>query len=152
MKCLLIETKDKRKFLTHEKNFVQLIEFSKTFNAEMSIVKIAQGEKELLNLEELALAICDQNYQKLQIEYELIETKLGVDKPNVQKVATKVNKYITDQFTKRMTVSLGDLKKKFKQHNLTDAALCNHVRRAKKQLETKGLSFVKISPGIYKAN
>lgn len=52
MNCLLIETKDKRKFFTHEKNFIQLIEFSKAFNAEISIVKLEEGS--VLELEELA--------------------------------------------------------------------------------------------------
>ena len=62
MKCLLIQTKDKRKFFTHEKNFVQLIEFSKTFGAEISMVKLEEGP--ILELKELAPAICDPSYKK----------------------------------------------------------------------------------------
>ena len=65
MKCLLLETKDKRKFFTHEKNFLQLIEFSRTFNAEISVVKMEQTE--LLDLKDLAPAICDAHYKKPKI-------------------------------------------------------------------------------------
>lgn len=153
MKCLLIETKDKRKFFTHEKNFVQLIEFSKTFNAEISVVKMDKGP--LLDLEELAPAICDAGYKKPQINYEVIETKLGKTgraRPNILKTANKVNKYIVDRFTNRASVSLKDLKKRFKQFELSDAALCNHIRRAKKQLESQGLTFVKTGAGTYRVS
>lgn len=150
MKCLLIETKDKRKFFTHEKNFVQLIEFSKTFNAEISVVKMEKGP--LLDLEELAPAICDAGYKKQEINYEIIETKLsksGQARPNILKTANKINKYILDRFSSRASVSLKDLKRKFKQCELSDAALCNHIRRAKKQLEGQGLTFVKTGAGMY---
>jgi len=152
MKCLLIETKDKRQFFTHEKNFIQLIEFSKTFNAEISVVRIDEGP--LLNLEELAPAICDAGYKKTKINYEVIETKLsktGRARPSILKTANKINKHIIDCFMNRTSVSLKDLKNKFKQYNLSDAALCNHVRRAKKQLEKQGLSFVKTGAGSYRA-
>jgi hypothetical protein len=150
MKCLLIETKDKRKFFTHEKNFLQLIEFSKTFNAEISVVRLDQAP--ILDLEQLAPAICDPDYKKNIIKYEVIETKLGsTNRPNILKIANKINNFIVEQFGKKTTVSLKELKKKFKQCGLSDAALCNHIRRAKKQLESQGLEFVKLGAGIYKA-
>lgn len=151
MKCLLIETKDKRKFFTHEKNFGQLIEFSKTFNAEISVVKVEKGQ--LLDLEELAPAICDASYKKPTAAYQIIETKLsksGRARPNILKTAEMINKYIIEQFTSRNSVSLKDLKKKFKKYGLSDPALCNHIRRAKKELEKNGLQFVKIGAGTYK--
>lgn len=153
MKCLLIETKDKRKFFTHEKNFVQLIEFSKTFNAEMSIVKIEKGP--LLELEELAPAICDAGYKKSQINYEVIETKLsksGKVRPDILKNANKINKFILTRLTSRASISLKDLKSRFKQCELSDSALCNHIRRAKKQLENQGWTFTKTAAGTYKAS
>jgi hypothetical protein len=152
MNCLLIETKDKRKFLTHEKNFIQLIEFSKTFNAEISIVKLEEGS--VLELEELAPAICDPSYKKNKIKYEVIETKMskeGKSRPEILKIADKVKFYIQNQFQNGKTVSLKELKTKFKKHKLSDATLCNHVRRVKQDLENKGFIFAKIGAGTYKA-
>lgn len=151
MKCLLIETKDKRKFFTHEKNFIQLIEFSKAFNAEISTVKLESGH--VLELEELAPAICDSDYKKSDVQYEVLETKICNvrSREEILRVAEKVKKYISEQFQKRNTVSLKDLKNKFKKHELTDAALCNHVRRVKSELEKDGLKFLKIGAGQYKA-
>ena len=151
MKCLLIQTKDKRKFFTHEKNYVQLIEFSKTFNAEVSIVKLEQGV--VLELEQLAPAICDPSYKKSNAQYKLIETKLATEgrtRPEILKIASKVKKYVSDEFHKRNSVSLKELKKRFKKHKLTDAALCNHVRRVKQELEKEGFQFEKIGAGTYR--
>lgn len=151
MKCLLIQTKDKRKFFTHEKNYVQLIEFSKAFNAEVSIVKLEQGV--VLELEQLAPAICDPSYKKPNAQYEVIETKLATEgrtRTEILKVAGKVKKYVSDEFQKRNSVSLKELKKRFKKHKLTDAALCNHIRRVKQELEKEGFEFEKTGAGTYK--
>lgn len=152
MKCLLLETKDKRKFFTHEKNFLQLIEFSRTFNAEISVVKMEQTE--LLDLKDLAPAICDAHYKKPKIPYEIIETKLESSRKarnEILKVADMVNKHILEQFSQGLDVSLKGLKSKFKRYRLTSATLCNHMRRAKIQLEKQGLKFSKIGAGTYRA-
>ena len=154
MKCLLIETKDKRKFFTHEKNFIQLIEFSKTFNAEISTVKLEEGV--ILELEELAPAICDPGYKKPKTQYEVIEARMTTDnsllrsRSEILKIANRVKKYISDQFKNRNAVSLKQLKNKFKRYKLSDAALCNHIRRMKQELEKEGFQFTKINAGEYK--
>jgi hypothetical protein len=153
MNCLLIETKDKRKFFTHEKNFIQLIEFSKAFNAEISIVKLEEGT--VLELEELAPALCDPAYKKPKVQYEVIETKMsteGRSRTEILRIADKVKKYVNEQFQNRNTVSLKELKKRFKRYKLTDAALCNHVRRVKSELEKEGFKFLKLGAGQYKVN
>lgn len=151
MKCLLIETKDRRKFFTHEKNFVQLIEFSKTFNAEVSVVRLEEGP--VLELEQLAPAICDPAYKKPKVQYELIETKLTKNhrtRNHILRAAKQIRKYITDKFQTREVVSLKELKRKFKRHKLTDAALCNHIRRVKEELATQGYKLVKVGAGKYR--
>ena len=56
-KCLMLKTRDNRKYFTHEKNYDYLIEFSRTFGAEVSVVEVEEAE--VLDLEELAPAICD---------------------------------------------------------------------------------------------
>jgi len=153
MNCLLIETKDKRKFFTHEKNFIQLIEFSKAFNAEISIVKLEEGS--VLELEELAPALCDPTYKKPKVQYAIIETKMSIEgrsRAEILRIADKVKKYVNKQFQNRNTVSLKELKKRFKRYKLTDAALCNHVRRVKSELEKEGFKFLKLGAGQYKVN
>jgi hypothetical protein len=151
MKCLLIQTKDKRKFFTHEKNFIQLIEFSKAFNAEISIVKLEKGS--ILELEELAPAICDPEYKKTNAQYEVIETKIEKkDRSRAETliIANKVKKHISEQFKKKNVVSLKEVKKKFKQYKLTDATLCNHIRKTKLELEKEGFEVSKLNAGQYR--
>jgi hypothetical protein len=153
MNCLMIETKDKRKFFTHEKNFGQLIEFSKTFGAPISLVKIKTGP--VLELEELAPAICDANYQKPRINYQLLETKLSTNyrtRPNIIKAASKIKQYIVTKFKTDEVVSLKDLKNKFKRCQLSDTALCNHIRRVKDEMQKKGYTFIKVGGGKYQLN
>ncbi len=71
--CLMIKTKDKRKFFTAEENYLPLLEFSKLFKAEMSIVKVRDAE--ILDLEQLAPALCDANYIQPQPKECEIMTK-----------------------------------------------------------------------------
>jgi hypothetical protein len=149
MRCLLLQTKDKREFLTNEKNFKQLIEFSKTFKAKILIVNIISGP--ILTLEELAVALCDKNY-KPEFNYEFVENKISipaVKRQQILKKAQKVNKYILDQFLSGKVVSLSSLKAKFKNLNLSDATFCNHIKRAKDILAQKGLQVKKIKIGQY---
>lgn len=151
MKCLLIETNDNRKFFTHEKNYGQLIEFSKAFNAQISTVKIEKGP--VLELEELAPAICDPTYNKQNYEYEIIETKnprRTKGKSN-QEASILIIKYLEEKFTSKQEVSLEELKKKFINYNLSDATLRNHFSKTKTRLENDGYKFEKVKVGTYKA-
>jgi hypothetical protein len=149
MQCLLIETKDNRQFLTHEKNFIQLIEFSKHFKANISLVKIDNGE--ILDLEQLAPAICNSNYKKNKIDYKVIETKMKCSKRKIiTSNSTKVQKEIKNKFLQREIVSLKEIKKIFKKLNLTDATLCNHMKKVREDLCKEGYSFVKLGAGKYR--
>lgn len=151
MRCLLIETKDKRKFFTHEKNFVQLIEFSKAFNAQISTVKLEEGT--ILELEELAPAICDPTYKKTDVQYKLLETKLNKEtrsRKDILKAAALVKNHVEAKFFTRQSVSIKDLQKKFKKYEFTDAAMRNHIKKIMSDLETKGFKFEKTAVGTYK--
>jgi len=151
MKCLLIETKDKRKFITQEKYLHQLVEFSKTFGATISIIE-AEDVKPL-KIEELAPAICNQNYKNERLKYEVLETKIKKEVKNrhkMLKTASKIQEYIYGKFLQKETVSLKELKKRFKRYELTDAALCNHVRKTKESLEKQGHTIQKVGGGMYR--
>jgi hypothetical protein len=69
-KCLLIKTKDKRNLFTEKKNFGQLIEFSKTMGAKISVVKA--DNPDILSIEELPPAICNSNYRP-RTPFEILE-------------------------------------------------------------------------------
>jgi len=148
--CLMIQMKDNKKFFTHEKNFPQLIEFSKIFNAEISTVQIP-NEAEVLDLEELAPALCEKKSQKT--DYKIIEIKLGPRKKsrkNILSTSKGIQKHIEKSLLKGNVVSLKQLTQKYKE--LTSACLCIHFRKIRGHLEKQGYTFVKVGGGKYKLN
>ncbi len=144
--CLMIETKDHKKFFTHEKNFPQLIEFSKTFNTEISKVQIP-SEVEVLELEELAPAVCEKKSQK--IEYTILETiKHRSKRKGILSRAKKIQKHIQQTLLSGKIVSLKELNKKYK--GLTSACLCNHFKLTRENLRLQGYGFIKVGGGKYR--
>lgn len=151
MNCLMIETKDRRKFFTHEKNFPQLIDFAKTFDAEISVVKLEEGQ--VLDLAELAPALCDAGYRRPRSSYKVLETKLAPrtnSRSTILRNAEKINSYVMERFLSGETVSLSELKEKFRKHKLTTACFCNHVRRAMDELKKDGMEVEKLGAGKYR--
>lgn len=149
MKCLLIELKDKRKFFTQEKNLPQLLEFCKSFKASIKVVQMTGGE--VFDLEKLVFAICDPSIKTPKVEYQIVETKIAASKrQETLTLAKKIQKFIAEQFIKRKNVSMKLLKEKYKTLGLSDAALCNHLKKVKTNLEQQGLRITKIGAGTYK--
>lgn len=144
----MIETKDKRRFMTHEKHLLQLIEFAKTFSANLFLVR---SEDNPLEMNDLVSAICSTNYDLPTYHYEIVSavTYKPKTRKNVIKNAQQIKMYIEDKFKNKEIVCLKELKKKFKKYNLSTAALCNHVKRVKTQIEKQGYKIKKISSGKY---
>ena len=151
----MIKTKDNRHFFTYQKNFPQLIEFSKTFGAEISVVKVKEAE--VLYLDELAPAFCDASYCH-KPDYDLIEVKIAEFKkigPKAPKskrtrtleVAAQVRSHVLQEFLSGNVVSLHRVLKKFKTLNLS--TVCNHIRTVKQQLDGEGYEIKKIGAGKY---
>lgn len=140
-KCLLIETKDKRQFFTHEKNLVQLIEFSKTFDAQMSIVKLEKGT--VLELEELVPAICNSEYKDQKTEYEILENKSNNKISNSQKIKI----FIEDEFKNNRKCSLNELRNKFSDEPSNNLSI--YMNNVKTKLKKNGFNFKKINVGQY---
>ncbi len=153
-KCLMIETKDRRRFFTHPNNYEHLIEFGKTFGAELSVVKVE--EPEILDLMSLAPALCDSSFKisKNQI-IEIIETKLPKDKKKRRSLlqqASEIKGWIKRQFLTGKAVRLKDIKEHYKNYNLTSQAFCNHLADVRKNLESEGFEVRKIGHGSYILN
>jgi hypothetical protein len=150
-KCLLIKTKDKREFFTHEENYPQLIEFSKTFQAEISIVKVENAP--ILDLAELAPLFCKAQFNDCY-DYEIVKSLLP--KKNARKTsiknASKIRKHIEDEFLKGATVSLKKLKQKYAKYYLSDSCLCNHLQAVRQLLIHNGYTVEKISGGTYRVS
>jgi hypothetical protein len=137
--CLLIETPDHRKFFTHEKNYPQLLEFSNTFGAEISLVQAE--DPDILTLEKLAPALCDPNY-KQKVAFELVKP------PATKKKAREASQLIRTWIKKQMTtpgttLNVGRIQKAFPQLSLTKAAFCNHFKIAREEMAEAGYKIAK---------
>jgi len=84
MKCLMIETKDNKKFLTYNKNYKHIIEYAKAFNAKIYSVKTNTDQK-ILDLGKLVIALCDKNYKIKDFNFEILDTKLNNKKIKIIK-------------------------------------------------------------------
>lgn len=73
IKCLLIETTDKKQYFTLIKNKKQLKEYCRAFKAKMFIVKAEIKKEQVLDLPKLVPALCDKNYISKNIEYKIIK-------------------------------------------------------------------------------
>ena len=111
--CLMLKTKDQRTFFTYEKNYIPLLEFSRLFKAEISIVSVQEAE--VLDLSELAPAICDVSYtQTPPIGLSVIEIKSCVqNRQKILKSAKKIADFIENLFKSGDVVCLKELKLKF---------------------------------------
>lgn len=151
IQCLMIETKDHRQFFTKEENYSELIEFSKTFDAELSIVKAK--EVEVLDLMKLAPAICNCNYKLKKPEVEILEVKIPLaskkDRTKIIKTAKKIREYVRERLVSGQSLKLSNVAEQFKQYNLTLACFCQHARAVRKELEKEGFNIEKIGAGEY---
>jgi hypothetical protein len=149
-KCLLIKTKDNRKFLTHEKNLNSLIEFSKTFGAEIFTVPMTP-DLSMLELKDLVAALCNPQYVNCEefSEAKKIFPVTKKDRGSILSDAKLIREYIKTQLLTGHVVSLKEIRDKYKTQNLTDACLCNHITTIRKSLIKEGYSFRKLGAGKY---
>jgi hypothetical protein len=149
-KCLLLKTPDQRCFFTDEKNYPTLIEFGKTFGAEISIVNTKELV-EIQDLSDLAKSICSET--KIEYPaYEVVETKLpAVVNPTTEnrnsklKQAKEVIDFIRAELLAGNLVSLSMLETRFT--NISKSSLSNYFSRAKRELLSQGHDVKREKPG-----
>lgn len=154
--CLMLKMPDDRKFFTSQTNFSQLVEFARTCDAEISVVKAR--DVKVLELEELARSVCNHGRHVETTEYELVEMKtISPDEVNVARTRKKlltqaniISSTVKDAFLRGEVVSLCGLENQYSEFGLSKAALCNHIARVKKELADEGHVIVKVQRGQYR--
>jgi hypothetical protein len=148
--CLMVETRDKRKFFTYEKNYPLLIEFANAFNAEVSTVQIKEGE--ILDLAPLASAISNPDYIA-KPKFEKIETKIPKLKKRPRKrameIAQIIRNHIREKLMSEEVVGLREIKNRYKRYNLTSSCFCAHLSKVRDELEREGHVIEKMGGGKY---
>lgn len=147
MKCLMLSTKDNKKFFTHKKNLPELLEFSKLFGIEISEVKSENAE--ILELDQLAEAFCVGNFSKKPV-FDFIEIKNPKSKKsrdNILSQAKQIKAFIKEEFLKGNSVCIQSVMAKF--NNVTRACICMHLKNIIKEFTTMGETINKVKHGIY---
>lgn len=150
--CLMIETRDKRQFFTPEQNYTQLVEFANTFDAEISIVKLENGD--VLDLPRLAEAISNPRVQPLA-RFQLIQKKIGrTSKSLTNKNMTasrEIKDHVRNQFANGQVVDFKELMQKFATYNLSYNAIAAHLFKLKREFAAQGFCIQKVAAGKYRA-
>jgi len=148
-RCLMIKTPEKRKYFTYEKNFNTLIEFSRMFQAEISVVRVREAE--ILDLPELVPALCDTNYQPRLSNYRVLGVKVQnrPDRTSSRNNARLIRDYIRDNLLKGRTVCLRSLSDRFNDLGLSTTSLANQFRRVRDDLAGQGYVLGRERGGVY---
>jgi len=153
-KCLLLKTPDNRCFFTEEKHFPCLIEFGRTFEAEISVVKMKE-QVEVLDLGDLAKSICTPSTTEIVPDYEIVETKLVATLKKNSEVRISnleqgklVLEYVQSILLAGHLVCAGDLESKFPTIN--KVKLYSHFTRARREMTAQGHTLKKEKPGTYR--
>lgn len=149
-RCLLIHTKDRRKFLVAEKHLPAVMEYARVFSAEIYLGYKSENEK-TVGLKALSAALCISEIPP-EPEFESIKILFPYSRrtrKNILEESVKIRQYIRQQLLEGGTVSLKDLKNKYKECSLTDACLCNHLSITRRLLELEGHGVHKIGAGKY---
>lgn len=151
VRCIMLKTKDGRKFLTSEKNLESLVEFAKTFSAELYVV---ESDKKPMELKSLASAICDQDFKsqsETKIVRRLYPKSISRRRQMIDNAQT-IRNHILEKMENGEAISLQGLKVRFSHLGVTDACLSNHLSWTRKKLEQDGYRVEKIGAGKYTAD
>lgn len=151
-KCLLLKTPDSRCFFTEEKNYPLLVEFGRTFNAEISVVK-TKTQVQVLELPDLAKMICNQKPVECP-PYDILETKLPstkeLDTNRQEKIkkTREITNFIRAELLGGKIVSSPELEQKYPETK--KGSISNYITRTKRELQAQGHHIVKVKPGCYR--
>lgn len=73
MKCLMVETQDRRRFFTLVGNQKMLREYCRAFGAKMFVVKAEIEKSKVLDINRLVPALCDKNHKNEKVTYEIVK-------------------------------------------------------------------------------
>lgn len=108
--CLMLTTKENRKFFISRKYLKQLIDFSENFGCNISIVKT--DTKNIKTIQDFIKLLCNQNYTDNNSSYVIMKKNLQLKKRQNTK-AKKIRDTIEKTFIQNQKTSLEEIKKLF---------------------------------------
>jgi hypothetical protein len=142
----MIETRDHRKFFTHQKNFIQLIEFANTFDAQVSVVRVEEAD--ILDLAPLAEAISNPEYDG-NGNFQVLELKIPSPQHQPRpKNPEQIKKYVVELFLTGRIVDQAEVLELFKTQTSYNA-VATTLHKIRKELQDSGHKIQKIGAGRY---
>jgi hypothetical protein len=80
IKCLMIETPDKKRLFTSVGSRRQLAECCRAFNAKLYTVKASIKRSQLMTVPKLVVALCEKTNKKDETEFEVLDSGAGEQK------------------------------------------------------------------------
>lgn len=153
---LMIQTKDKRKYYTDFQNLPMLVEFVKTFGADLSLVE--SNEVETMDLEKLVPALCDDSYRTPRINRAVrvlhklypVRQEESYTRKEILQNARKIREHIKLALEKGDIVRIAEVKEKFRSLELTDSCLSNHMSVICKEMSKEGKRVIRMKMGVYR--
>jgi hypothetical protein len=75
IKCLMLETSDKKRFFTLIGNYKQLKEYCQAFKAKMFVVRAEIKKSQVMSIPRLVSALCDKTNEGEKADYKVVERK-----------------------------------------------------------------------------
>ena len=153
MHCLLIRTPEKKEFVTDVRNYPLLIEYANTFGGKIYTIDTKETVT-ILDMDELATALCDGDGIQGTIEYQIVKKHLpALDKASKrrdeQSLALNIRSFIKEQLLKGKPVSLMTIRKQFLKHGLRTCTISNHYAFIRRQLMKQGMPVRRVGHVIY---
>lgn len=153
---LMIQTRNKRKYFTEAKNLPMLVEFAKTFGAELSLVEAAEIAP--LKLDGLAPAMCDESYRtprqsrkaKLLRRIYPQTGEYRKDRRSMIENARLIRQFIRDRLEAGHVLRVKEVKAKFSDLSLSDSCISNHIAAVRREMQRSGLDVARIKVGSYR--
>lgn len=75
IKCLMLETSDKKRFFTNVGSRKQLAECCRAFNAKIRLVRAGLKRSDLMTIPKLVVALCDKNSKSSPADFKVLKER-----------------------------------------------------------------------------
>jgi len=151
-RCLHLALPDARQFFTEAENLLVLIEFARTFRAEVSLVELEEPSQ-VHDLDTLVAMLCAGTPTAPLPNHKLVEVKIKGDLASLQQRgrrerAAEVTSYARSALAERGRCSSAELQAKFP--DLAKAVLSNILNRTVQRLRRENFDVVREAAGVYR--
>lgn len=78
IKCLMLETSEKKRFFTPLGSQKRLKECCEAFGTKMVVVRADLKKSQLLSIEKLVVALCDKNQKSVPADFKVLRSEKTV--------------------------------------------------------------------------